>query len=387
MAGLLHGEDSGQLFPANMHVERIGLNVEECPGRAEAAELPINFNRRCSIRYEHADRTECLEASNQFLPAADIQIYDAIGGKGSDDLDLRHAQIECKLQRHFPGFSATAARMRSLVCMTVSNIPALPNLRLDARRTQRSLKRATLGGRLSSAIAVQQLSRSLCKHPAHLAAFPFDSRNCEAVVAGRLVTHPGYYGSLGPLFDRNAFRSGNSSTTHRRRMLGDGSRQAFGQVRIAEMEVEESHHRSAEIFNVFGLCLLASTAIRGLAFGVGLGGPLCIELGTNSFDGCRGGPNAAREYLAASFFSDDPMISGDFTRRVKAASPGGSRIQPAGAARTWPLGDRTVFGVGPGVNIGATIFNPFPNAKKNAHPAAHIVLKNLEPTRIHGSSP
>src|SRR5262245_22096471 len=39
VTGLLDGEHAGQLSPADMHVERLRLNVEELAKRAEVAEL------------------------------------------------------------------------------------------------------------------------------------------------------------------------------------------------------------------------------------------------------------------------------------------------------------------------------------------------------------
>jgi hypothetical protein len=44
-----------------------------------------------------------------------------------------------------------------------------------------------------------------------------------------------------------------------------------------------------------------------------------------------------------------------FTRRVRAASPGGSSTQPSGTVRTFPSADRTVSGVGPGVKVWSLI--------------------------------
>src|SRR5947209_1831310 len=44
-----------------------------------------------------------------------------------------------------------------------------------------------------------------------------------------------------------------------------------------------------------------------------------------------------------------------FTRRVNAASPGGTSTQPSGTVRTRPSAARTVFGVGPGVKVWSLI--------------------------------
>src|SRR5262249_18040868 len=49
-----------------------------------------------------------------------------------------------------------------------------------------------------------------------------------------------------------------------------------------------------------------------------------------------------------------------FTRRVRAASPGGSSAQPSGAVRIRPSTARTVFGVGPGVKVSALMLPQLP---------------------------
>ena len=50
MTGLFDREHCGQLLPSDVHIERISLHVEEFARRAEAADLPVNFDRRCAIR-------------------------------------------------------------------------------------------------------------------------------------------------------------------------------------------------------------------------------------------------------------------------------------------------------------------------------------------------
>ena len=89
--------------PADVHVEGIGLDVEELARRAEAAELPVNFNRRCAIGHQHPHRTKSLKALKQLLPPGNIEFDDPICWKGPDDFDLRHAEITGQLQGHFSG--------------------------------------------------------------------------------------------------------------------------------------------------------------------------------------------------------------------------------------------------------------------------------------------
>src|SRR5262245_31942976 len=66
------------------------------------------------------------------------------------------------------------------------------------------------------------------------------------------------------------------------------------------------------------------------------------------------GAHTPREKAFRPFFSCTTQWSpAALTRRVRAASPGGSSAQPSGAVRTVPSAARTVFGVGPGVQVTA----------------------------------
>src|SRR5262245_7828593 len=49
MAGLFHGEDRTDLSPADVHVQGLGLDVEEIAGRAEVPELPVGLERGCPV--------------------------------------------------------------------------------------------------------------------------------------------------------------------------------------------------------------------------------------------------------------------------------------------------------------------------------------------------
>ena len=64
--------------PADVHVERVGLDVEELARRAEAAELSVNFNRRCPVGHQHPHRTKRLEAPKQLFPPGNIEFHDPI---------------------------------------------------------------------------------------------------------------------------------------------------------------------------------------------------------------------------------------------------------------------------------------------------------------------
>src|SRR5262249_31895884 len=71
------------------------------------------------------------------------------------------------------------------------------------------------------------------------------------------------------------------------------------------------------------------------------------------------GAHTPREKVFRPFFSCTTQCSpASFTRRVRAASPGGGSAQPSGAVRTVPSAARTVFGVGPGVKGRSVIVPP-----------------------------
>src|SRR5262249_26098359 len=97
---LLHGKCSGQLLPADVHVEGIGLNVEEFACRAEATKLAINLNRGCTVGNQHSNRTQSPEISKQHLPPGNIKFRDPIRWKCSDDFNLRHTKITSQLHGH-----------------------------------------------------------------------------------------------------------------------------------------------------------------------------------------------------------------------------------------------------------------------------------------------
>src|SRR5579871_1767491 len=71
---------------------------------------------------------------------------------------------------------------------------------------QGPLERTLLRGRLSTAIALQQLLRPPGQHAPDLSPLPLDLGNHHAVVAGGLMAHPGDHRRLGPLLDRDALR-------------------------------------------------------------------------------------------------------------------------------------------------------------------------------------
>jgi hypothetical protein len=102
VAGRHHGEGDGLLPPADVHVQRGGLDVEELAGGAEVAELPVRLHRRRAVGHQDSDRPGGLQAAEQLLPPGRVQLRDPVRREGPDDLDLRHAEVTGQLQGHLP---------------------------------------------------------------------------------------------------------------------------------------------------------------------------------------------------------------------------------------------------------------------------------------------
>jgi len=86
------------------------------------------------------------------------------------------------------------------------------------------------------------------------------------------VPHPSDDGSFGPLFDGDSFRPGDGAAADRSSMIGNRTGQPTGEISVCRMEGQERHHRSVEIFDVFGLGFIPALGIGIFAFGVSLGG-------------------------------------------------------------------------------------------------------------------
>jgi hypothetical protein len=160
------------------------------------------------------------------------------------------------------------------------------------------------------------------------------------------VAHPGDHGSLSPPLHRDALGPGDRAAADGGGMVGHRTGQTSGEGGMTGVESQERHHRPEEVLDILGLDLLSAACVGRLPPNEALGGPLCFEFGTDAADGAH----TPREKTLRPFLSWTTQCSpAAFTRRVRRASPGGSRIQPGGAVRTRPSAARTVFGVGPGV--------------------------------------
>src|SRR5205823_9794986 len=73
VARLLDGEGGAELPPANVHVERLRLDVEELAPDAEAAELADRLAGRAAVGDNDMDLAELLQGREHLLPASDVQ--------------------------------------------------------------------------------------------------------------------------------------------------------------------------------------------------------------------------------------------------------------------------------------------------------------------------
>jgi hypothetical protein len=123
------------------------------------------------------------------------------------------------------------------------------------------------------------------------------------------VAHPGNHGSLGSLFDRNAFCPGHCSTSNRGGVIRDSPCHSVGKIGVTRMKGQERPHRPQEVLDVIGLGLVTASGVGLLLFGETLGRSFGVEIGTNPVDGRCRCLNAPGEDLAALPFGNDPMIS------------------------------------------------------------------------------
>jgi hypothetical protein len=117
------------------------------------------------------------------------------------------------------------------------------------------------------------------------------------------------------------------------------------------MKAQERYHRSQEVFDVLSLGLVTAAGVGFFP----LGEPSVARSASNSArmrSMVVAGAHTPLEKTFRPFFSATTQWSpASFTRRVRAASPGGRRIQPSGAGRILPSAALTVFWVGPGVKV------------------------------------
>jgi len=103
---------------------------------------------------------------------------------------------------------------------------------------------------LNPLIAVKQFLGAAGQHSSDLSALPLHPWDHHAVVAGRLVAHPGDHGSLGSPLHGNALRPGNCPTSDRGCVVGDGTGQPVGEIGVISMKGQELDHRPQEVFDV-----------------------------------------------------------------------------------------------------------------------------------------
>ena len=215
---------------------------------------------------------------------------------------------------------------------------------------QRSLQ-GTFGSpnRTPYAVRFKQSSRLLRQQTTRFAPLPLDPRNRHPIVRRRLVPHPGDDGRGRSLVDRNSFRAGYRPAPHGRRVLGHRVGQSLGHIMITGSKGQRFEHgpagtrrhripASTPAGRASASRRLAYWGRLALAFQLATNGPRC---------GCRAPTRRAKKASAHASAETVQVGPSAFTRRVRAASPGGSKTQPSGGCRISPVAVRTVRSSGP----------------------------------------
>ena len=159
-----------------------------------------------------------------------------------------------------------------------------------ARQCQ--MKRTPFGNRGSTTIALQQFVGTPGQHSSHFSPFALHPWDWHRVVGGRLVPHPRNDGGFSPFLDRDAFRAGDGSTSHRCRVIGHNTSEAVSNLGVAGMKGKERQDRSREVFDVLRLNRFTSFGIGDFSLGKALCGSFGFEFGPNPFNRRRRCPHA-----------------------------------------------------------------------------------------------
>jgi hypothetical protein len=122
------------------------------------------------------------------------------------------------------------------------------------------------------------------KHPANFSPLAFDPGYHHAVVACRLVPHPGDGSSLGSLLNGNSLGPGDRATANRRGMIGNFSCDSGGEIGVFFMEAQEQDHGPQKVLDVLGLGFVTATSIGFLPFGETFCGTLGFDFSTDAFN-------------------------------------------------------------------------------------------------------
>ena len=102
------------------------------------------------------------------------------------------------------------------------------------------------------------------------------------------MPHPGNDGGFGTLLDGDAFGPGDGAAANRGGMVHNFPCNLPGEIGVPWVEVQGLDDRPVEILDIFGLGLVPASCVSLPAFGIGIGGSLDFEFGTDLLDGrCR----------------------------------------------------------------------------------------------------
>src|SRR5690349_8550291 len=82
MAGLFHGEDRSDLSPANVHIQGLGLHVEEFACRAKVPELAVCLQGGSPVRDDNMHVAKRLQTADQLFPPIRVQLNGTLIRKG-----------------------------------------------------------------------------------------------------------------------------------------------------------------------------------------------------------------------------------------------------------------------------------------------------------------
>jgi hypothetical protein len=126
-------------------------------------------------------------------------------------------------------------------------------LRQTGLTGQRLPERTSLRHRLPTTVAVKQLLGPPGQYSPDLSALALHPWDRHAVVAGRLVAHPGDDGGFGPPPDRDALRPGHGAAADRRGVVVTARASLSARPAWVGVEGQERHDRPEEVPDVLGL--------------------------------------------------------------------------------------------------------------------------------------
>ena len=88
-------------FPApDVHIKRLGTNIQEALGMVEFPELAEHLNGRGSIGNDHRYFTLGLKGADEFFPAQEVKLAGRVALQGLHNLHFGDSQFVSEQERH-----------------------------------------------------------------------------------------------------------------------------------------------------------------------------------------------------------------------------------------------------------------------------------------------